>query len=45
VLGKFRLVLPGNPQVQVRSVKKPDFDEIEKTLRDEKILGIIVSKE
>ena len=44
-MGKFRLVLLGNPQVKVRSVKKLDFEKIEKTLRDEKILGIIISKE
>ena len=44
-MGRFRLVLLGHPQVQVRSVEKLDFDEIEKTLRDENILGIIVSKE
>jgi len=45
-LGKFRLVLLSNPKgVQVRFVEKLDFEEIEKTLQDENILGIVISKE
>jgi len=46
MLGKFRLVLLSNPNgVQVKLVKKLDFEEIEKTFQDEKIFGIIISKE
>jgi len=45
-MGKFRLVLLSNPQgVQVKLVEKLDFKEIERTLRDEKIQGIVISKE
>jgi hypothetical protein len=45
-MGKFRLVLLGNPEgVQARLVEKLDFEEIEKLLQDEKVLGIIISKE
>jgi len=45
-LGKFRLVLLSNAEgVQVKFMEKLDFEEIEKTLQDEKVLGIIISKE
>jgi len=45
-MGKFRLVLLSNPKgVQVKLVEKLDFKEIERTLRDEKIQGIVISKE
>ncbi len=45
-LGKFRLVLLGNPTgVEVRIVERLDFEELEKTLLDEKILGVVISKE
>ena len=43
---KFRLVFLGNPEsVKVRIVGKLDFAEIEKSLQDENILGIVISKE
>ncbi len=46
MLGKFRLVFLGNPDdVKVRIVGKLDFAEIEKSLQDENILGIVISKE
>jgi len=46
MLGKFRLVLLSNPKgVEVRLVEKLDFEMIEKTLRDEQILGIIITRE
>jgi len=46
LLGKFRLVLLGNPTgVEVRLVEKLDFEELEKTLQDGKILGVVISKE
>jgi len=45
-MGKFRLVLLDNAEgVQVKFMEKLDFEEIEKTLQDEKVLGIIISKE
>jgi len=45
-LGKFRLVLLGNPTgVEVRLVEKLDFEELEKTLQDGNILGVVISKE
>jgi hypothetical protein len=46
MLGKFRLVLLGNPEgVQVRFLEKLDFEEIGKILQNENTLGIIISKE
>jgi len=46
MLGKFRLVLLSNPKgVEVRLVEVLDFKMIEKTLQDEQILGIIITKE